>query len=93
MLSGVLPVRSAAVVVSEADKLRPLLVEEAEPAVLEGLIQMAAEEGPRECRKLRPGCWRSTGSTVQLQREQDAAKRFVALSQPRVDEMGWPSTG
>ena len=85
---GVLPVRSAAVVVSEADKLLPLLIEEAEPAVMDGLIQMAAEEGPRECRKLRPELLARYGLDGQLQREQDAAKRFVALSQPRVDEMG-----
>ena len=36
VLSGVLPVRSAAVVVSEADKLLPLLIEEARPTVLDG---------------------------------------------------------
>ncbi len=36
VVSGELPVRSAAVVVSEADRLRPLLVEEAEPSVLAG---------------------------------------------------------
>ena len=34
VLSGALPVRSAAVVVAEADRLRPLLAEGAEPAVL-----------------------------------------------------------
>jgi hypothetical protein len=54
VVSGVLPVRSAAVVVSEADKLLPLVAEAARPSVLEGLIRVAAEEGPRECRKLRP---------------------------------------
>ena len=47
VLSGVLPTRSAAVVVSEAEKLRPLRVDDAEPAVLEGLIEMAVREGPR----------------------------------------------
>ena len=36
--SGRLPVKSAAAVVSEADKLRPLLAEGAEPHVLEGLV-------------------------------------------------------
>ena len=88
VLSGVLPVRSAAVVVSEADKLLPLVVEEARPTVLEGLIRIAAEEGPRECRKLRPEMLAKYGVDGQLQREQDAAKRFVSLSQPFVDEMG-----
>lgn len=88
VLSGSLPVRSAAVVLSEAEKLLPLVVEEARPTVLEGLVRIAAEEGPRECRKLRPHLLATYGVDGQLQREQDAAKRFVALSQPCVDEMG-----
>ena len=88
VLSGELPVHSAAVVVSEADKLRPLLVEEAEPTVLEGLIEMAVQHGPRGCRMVRPRILAEYGRDGELQREQDAAKRFVSLSQPRVDEMG-----
>ena len=52
--AGRLPARSAAVVVSEADKLRPLLADGAEPHVLEGLIAMAAQHGPSGCRLLRP---------------------------------------
>ena len=88
MLSGVLPVRSAAVVVAEADRLRPLLVPEAEPTVLDGLIEMAVQHGPRGCRLVRPRILAEYGLDGQLQRDQDAAKRFVALSQPRVDELG-----
>ena len=89
MLSGVLPVRSAAVVVSEADKLLPLLIEEARPTALEGLIRVAAEERaagvPASCGRLLLAKY---GLDGQLQREQDVAKRYVALSQPWVDEMG-----
>jgi hypothetical protein len=88
VLSGVLPTRSAAVVVAEADKLRPLLVDDAEPAVLEGLITMAVREGPRGCRQLRPALLAKYGLDGQLQSEQDRMKRFVALSQPQVDECG-----
>ena len=88
VLSGVLPVRSAAVVLSEAERLLPLLVEQARPTVLEGLIRIAATEGPRECRRLRPELLAKYGLDGQLQCEQDAAKRYVALSQPFVDEMG-----
>jgi hypothetical protein len=88
VLSGVLPTRSAAVVVSEADRLRPLVVDDAEPAVLEGLIDMAVRFGPRGCRMVRPALLARFGLDGQLQREQDAMKRFVALSQPRVDECG-----
>lgn len=88
VLSGSLPVRSAAVVVSEADKLLPLVAEDARPTVLDELIRIAAAEGPRECRKLRPELLATYGVDGQLQREQDATKRFVSLSQPFVDEMG-----
>ena len=88
VLSGVLPVRSAAVVVAEADRLRPLLAEGAEPAVLEGLVSMAVQHGARGCRMVRPGLLARYGLDGQLQGEQDVAKRFVALSQPRVDELG-----
>src|SRR5688572_10066841 len=88
VLSGVLPVRSAAVVVAEADRLRPLLAEGAEPAVLDGLVAMAVSHGPRGCRMVRPHLVARYGLDGQFQAEQDAAKRFVALSQPRVDELG-----
>ena len=88
VLSGVLPVRSAAVVVAEADRLRPLLAQGAEPAVLEGLVSMAVRHGARGCRMVRPGLLARYGLDGQLQGEQDVAKRFVALSQPRVDELG-----
>ena len=88
VLSGALPVRGAAVVVSEADKLLPLLVEEARPTALDGLIRIAAQAGPRECRRLRPELLAKYGIEGQLQLEQDAAKRFVSLSQPFVDDTG-----
>ena len=88
VLSGVLPVRSAAVVVAEADRLRPLLAQGAEPAVLEGLVSMAVQHGARGCRMVRPGLVARYGLDGRLQGEQDVAKRFVALSQPRVDELG-----
>ena len=88
VMSGVLPVRSAAVVVAEADRLRPLLADGAEPAVLDGLIAMAVEHGPRGCRMVRPRLLATYGLDGQLQAEQDRGKRFVSLSQPRVDELG-----
>ena len=88
VLSGRLPVRSAAVVISEADKLAPLLTEGAEPAVIDGLIDMAVQHGQRGCQMLRPRLLAEYGRDGELQREQDAAKRFVALSQPRVDGLG-----
>ena len=53
VLSGTLPVRSAAAVVTHADQLRPLLAEGAEPAVVQGLVDMAEAHGPTGCRALR----------------------------------------
>lgn len=88
VLSLQLPVRSAAVVISEADKLRPQLAEGVEPAVVDGLVRMAVEHGPRGCRMLRPRILAEHGVDGELQREQDAAKRFVSLSQPHIDELG-----
>src|SRR6478735_9904568 len=88
VVSGVLPVRAAAVVLSEADKLLPVLVEQARPTVLEGLIRVAAQDGPRQCRRLRPLLLAEYGLDGQLQDEQDVAKRYVALSQPWVDQLG-----
>ena len=82
VLSGGLPVRSAAVVVAEADRLRPLLAPGAEAPVLEGLMSMAREHGPRGARMVRPRLLAQYGLEGQLQAEQDAARRFVALSQP-----------
>ena len=88
VLSGVLPVRSAAVVLSEAEKLLPSITEQARPTVLAGLIRIAAKDGPRECRRLRSELLAKYGLEGQLQLEQDTAKRYVSLSQPHVDEMG-----
>ncbi len=88
VLSGLLPVRGAAVVVNEADRLRPLLAEGAECAVLDGLVEMAAEHGPSGCRGLRPALLARYGLDDVLDREQEAAKRYVSLSQPRVGELG-----
>lgn len=86
--SGRIPVRSAAVVVAEADRLRPCLADGAEPHVLEGLISMAAQHGPRGCRMLRPALLAKYGLDGELQSEQDVARRFVALSQPMEDGTG-----
>ncbi|TQJ51252.1 HNH endonuclease signature motif containing protein [Phycicoccus sp. SLBN-51] len=80
--SGRLPVKSAAVVVSEADKLRPLLAEGAEPHVLEGLIGMAEQHGPSGCRLLRDGLIAKYGRQGLLQDQQRMGKSFIRLSQP-----------
>jgi hypothetical protein len=85
---GRVPMRSAAAVIYEADRLRPLLAEGAEPAVVAGLITMAEEHGPRGARMVRPRLLAQYGLDDQLQLEQDAAAQFVSLSQPRENGPG-----
>ena len=86
--SGQLPVGSAAAVVAEADRLRPQLVEGADPHVLQGLIDIAVKHGPRGCRMLRTALIAKYGQDGELQLQQDAARRFVSLSQPMEDGTG-----
>ena len=86
--AGRLPVRPAAVVLAEADRLRPLLAQGAEPHVLEGLIAMTGTDGPRGCRMLRPALLAKYGQDGELQAQQDVARRFVSLSQPVEDGTG-----
>lgn len=64
VLAGALPVRSAAVVVAEADRLRPLLAEGAEAAVVDGLVAMAAAQARGDAAWCGRRCWRATGRTV-----------------------------
>ena len=80
--SGRIPVKSAAAVVCEADKLRPLLVDGAEPHVLEGLISITEQQGPAGARMLRDALLAKYGRADVLQKEQDAGKAFIRLSQP-----------
>ena len=80
--AGRLPVRSAAVVVSEYDKLRPLLGDLMQEPALTALIDWAVEDGPNACRKVRPLILARYGIEDALQQEQDAGKAFIRLSQP-----------
>ena len=80
--TGVLPVRAAAVVVAEYDRLQPLLGEHAQAPVLETMIETAAEHGPSACRRVRPFLLATYGRDGALQEQQDAARRFAALSAP-----------
>ncbi len=82
LASGRVPVRSAAVVVDELARLRPLLVDGAEPAVVEGLLSMVVAHGPSGCRMVRPALLARHGLEGVLQREQDVARRFASLSAP-----------
>ncbi len=68
--------------VSEADKLRPLLAEGADPHVLAGLITMAEQHGPSGCRMLRDALVAKYGREGVLQDQQTMGKSFIRLSQP-----------
>jgi hypothetical protein len=85
-----LPVRSAAAALTEADKLRPKLVDDpdADRCVLEGLLQIAATDGPTGPARLRTHLLARYGHDSDLQHEQDHAKSQVALSQPRPTALG-----
>lgn len=80
--AGELPVRAAATVVSEYDRLSPLLGEHAREPVLRTLVETAAEHGPTACRRVRPFLLATYGVDGALQERQDAARRFAALSAP-----------
>jgi hypothetical protein len=81
--SGRLPVRSAAVVVDEFGKLSPLLGDLMQEPALSTLIDIAADDGPAACRKVRPFILSRYGIEDVLQKEQDAGKAFIRLSQPQ----------
>jgi hypothetical protein len=81
--SGRLPVRSAAAVVDEFGKLSPLLGDLVQEPALTTLIDLAADEGPAACRKVRPFILARYGIDDALQKEQDAGKAFIRLSQPQ----------
>ncbi len=80
---GRLPVASAAAVVSEYDKLRPMLGDLMQEPALTTLIDLAADDGPRACRKVRPFILARYGQEGVLQDQQDRGKAFISLSQPR----------
>jgi hypothetical protein len=81
--AGRLPVASAAAVVSEYEKLRPMLGELAQEPALTALVDLAVDGGPRACRKVRPFILARYGAPGVLQDQQDLGKAFISLSQPR----------
>jgi hypothetical protein len=86
--AGRIPVRSAAVVIAEAERLRPRLADGAEGPVLEGLIAMAEQDGPRGCRRLRPALLARHGLDGELQADHDAVRRHLVLDRPLADGLG-----
>jgi hypothetical protein len=85
VVAGRCGVASAAVVIAELARLHHRLVPAAVPTVLAGLVQLAEGGRPADIRRLRPRLLAEHGAMGELQAEQEAAKRLVALSHP-VDE-------
>lgn len=81
--AGRLPVASAAAVVSEFEKLSPVLGELMQEPALTTLIETAADHGPQACRKVRPFILARYGVDDALQREQNPGASFVRLSPPQ----------
>jgi hypothetical protein len=80
--SGRVGVGNAVVCLAELDRLTPRLCPPAVPTVWRALIDLAARFGPREIRAVRPRLLADYGADGELQAEQEAAARRVALSQP-----------
>jgi hypothetical protein len=72
--AGRLPVGSAAAVVSEYEKLRPMLGELAQEPALTALVDLAVDGGPRACRRVRPFLLARYGAQGVLQDQQDLGK-------------------
>jgi hypothetical protein len=79
---GRVGVGNAVVCLAEMDRLTPRLCPPAVPTVWQALIDLAARFGPREIRAVRPRLLADYGADGELQADQDAAARRVALSQP-----------
>ena len=80
--SGRVGVGNAVVCLAEMDRLTPRLCPPAVPTVWRALMDLAARFGPREIRAVRPRLLADYGADGELQADQEAAARRVALSQP-----------
>lgn len=82
VLGGRCSATSAAVVIKEIDRLHHRLLPDAVPTVLAALVHLAETGRPGDIRRLRPRLVAEYGSPGELQADQDAARRAIALSQP-----------
>lgn len=85
---GRVPVPVAVSVIREIDRLRPRLVPEAVPTVVESMLTVGAAYGTRAVRELRVRLLAEHGHPGQFQTEQDSAAGLVALSAAYGDELG-----
>ncbi len=86
--AGRVPIPVAVAVIREIEKLRPRLVPEAVPTVVEAMLTVGAAYGIRAVREVRARLLAEHGAPGALQREQDAASALVSLSAAVGDELG-----
>ena len=87
VITGTVPVGVALTVVTEYRKLRPRLHDAAAPTVLHGLLTMAASDGNRGVRSLRPALVATYGVDGEFQHDQDTAAGLISLSRPVGDDL------
>jgi hypothetical protein len=86
VLAARVPVRNAAVVLGEMDKLLPRLTPACAETVLAGFVAIAESDGPRQIRALRPQLIARYGRLGEFQRREDQLKSGRSLSQPYADD-------
>ena len=86
VLGARIGVINASVALSEMDKLRLRLHDQALEAVWEGFLQIATDHGPREIRALRDTLIATYGRPDEFQARHDQLKAGVSLSQPFDDD-------
>jgi Domain of unknown function (DUF222) len=86
VLAARVPVRNAAVALTEMEHLRPRLTEDWHDSVLAGFVTLAESEGPRQIQALRPALIAKHGHQGEFQRREDKLKHGRSLSQPYADD-------
>lgn len=88
VVSGQLAAPVAVTIARELERLRPRLVADAVPTVMDGMIQVGSRFGSRAVRELRARIVAEHGIPGEFDAAQEAAAGLVALSLPVGDELG-----
>ena len=86
VLGARVPVRNAAVALTELEHLRPRLTGDWHESVLAGFVTLAESEGPRQIQGLRPALIAKHGHLGEFQRREDRLSTAGRLSQPYADD-------
>jgi len=87
VIDGTVPTPVALTVITEFRKLRHRLQDAAAPTVLQGLVTMAASDGSRGVRALRPALLATYGLDGEFQHDTDTAAGLISLSRPVGDDL------